>query len=435
MLGRLALGLHTLSKLRQKAKKTPEALRQMFSACSEQLNIHSRVELRLSKNIEVPMLFGLFRPVIVLPEWYADQFSQAELRLMLMHELAHWKYRDTWALLAKQLIEAIFFFHPAIWYAGRQIVKEAEAACDDLVVASSQQSRTYANCLMRVVEHAANTKHRVFVGLAAGGTVAGNRIRKLLQHSTIIPTKITLRAIIALLLVAVLGWPSVSGCISRGEVSAETILLSDRQDSVASQDVSAAQNVVPIVKIKDGVYRIGNLTLDANAREIIVPGKVMMTRGVIEYLATGKFGKTHETVLLLDVEPIHLQTALLRLGMKAGRNLRHQGDPNQPEGDMAEIWVEWELDEKRERHRAEDLIYDAKKSTPMQHTNWVFTGAREIGNVFTAQAYKNIIATYRDPDAIFNNPLPGGIDDTTYRVNSEVVPPEGTAVSGLKIDN
>ena len=168
---------------------------------------------------------------------------------------------------------------------------------------------------------------------------------------------------------------------------------------------------------------------------IIIQGKINMARGIIEYFACGKHGKTHESLMVLDIEPMYLQTALLRLKMKEGRNLRAQGDPRIPKGDPAEIWVEWELAGKQFRQRAEDLIYNNDKKSPMQHTNWVFTGAREIGNVFTAQAYKNIIATYRDPDAIFNNPLPGGIDDTTYRVNSEVVPPEGTAVSGLKIDN
>ncbi|MBC8236356.1 hypothetical protein H8E77_42965 [bacterium] len=113
MLGRLALGLRTLSKLRKNSQIAPGWFPKLLSECAEQLNIRSRVDLRLSKDIQAPMLFGFFRPVIMLPIWCVDQFSSAELRLMLMHELVHWKYRDTWALLIKQLIEAIFFFHPA----------------------------------------------------------------------------------------------------------------------------------------------------------------------------------------------------------------------------------------------------------------------------------------------------------------------------------
>jgi len=65
----------------------------------------------------------------------------------------------------------------------------------------------------------------------------------------------------------------------------------------------------------------------------------------------------------------------------------------------------------------------------MEHTNWIFTGSRIIDNrIFAAQATQSIIAIYRDADAIFNNPLPGGTDDNTYRVNSEIVPPENTKI-------
>jgi len=184
-----------------------------------------------------------------------------------------------------------------------------------------------------------------------------------------------------------------------------------------------------IKEIEKGVFQLGNVIVDTNTREITAPGSINMANNIIEYFACAKLGKTHESLMVLDVEPIHLQVVLLSpLGMKEGSNLRMPGDPRIPQGDQAEIWVEWELAGKRFRRRAEDLIYNAKKKSSMQHTNWVFTGARIVGNVFTAQAYKNIIAIYRDPDAIFNHPLEGGKDDTTYYVNSEVVPPVGTKV-------
>jgi len=149
------------------------------------------------------------RPVILLPSWCVGQFSQPELRLIFIHELAHWKYRDTWVLWVKQLIEAFFFFHPAVWYAGVQVVREAEAACDDLVVALSQESRPYANCLMQILQRAASMKERDSGGFAIGGTATANRIRKLLEEgSKMIHAKIKPQAIIALVLVALLGLPS-----------------------------------------------------------------------------------------------------------------------------------------------------------------------------------------------------------------------------------
>jgi len=205
-----------------------------------------------------------------------------------------------------------------------------------------------------------------------------------------------------------------------------------RPESAAPVSEEAEQ----IKEIEAGVYQIGSLILDINKNEITVPGKIRKNQGIVEYLATGELGKTHESVLVLDVEPIHLQVALLRLGMEFGSNLRYQGDPLPPKGDPVEIWVEWEVSQsgsdqtgKRVLHRAEDLVYNVVKDMPMQHTHWIFTGARIIDDrIFTAQTTKSLIAIYRDADAIFNNPLPGAADDNTYRVNSELVPAEETKI-------
>ncbi len=212
----------------------------------------------------------------------------------------------------------------------------------------------------------------------------------------------------------------------------------NEQNNIASQEITVrpesaspiGEDATPIKQIKDGVYQIGKLILDVNAREITVPGVINKSgKTIIEYFATGEEGKTHESLLVLDVEPIYLQIALIRLGMEFGSNLRYQGDPLSPKGDPAEIWVEWELAGKRELHRAEDLVYDTMQKTPMPHTNWIFTGARILDNrIFTAQSTKSMIALYRDADAIFNNPLPGATDDRTYRANAEAMPPKGTKV-------
>jgi hypothetical protein len=223
MLGRLALGLRMLGKLRKNTYPAPEYMQRTLCSCKEQLKIHSVVKLQLADNIAVPMLCGFWRPVIILPGWCVERFSQPELRLMLIHELAHWKYRDTWILFAKRLIEAIFFFHPVVWYAGKQAVKEAEVACDELVVALSRESTTYANCLMQILQQAAGMKLRALGGLAAGGNVSANRIRKLLKEgSKMISTKIKPQTIIALVLVALLGLPS---CFAAKGGSAESVVV------------------------------------------------------------------------------------------------------------------------------------------------------------------------------------------------------------------
>ena len=182
--------------------------------------------------------------------------------------------------------------------------------------------------------------------------------------------------------------------------------------------------------IGGGVYQIGNVTVDANKREVIMNGEINLIspETILEFFAVGKLGKTHESLIMLDAEPMHIQVALLRLNLNPGMNLTVEGDPHLPTGDPMELWVEWERGDQIIRHRAEELVWNAMTKQPMQQTHWVFTGGRFIRNQFTAQLFHNIIAVYRDPDSIFNHPLPGGTDDRTYRVNTDVVPAKATPV-------
>lgn len=186
----------------------------------------------------------------------------------------------------------------------------------------------------------------------------------------------------------------------------------------------------PVKKLGDNRFQIGRLVVDANIDEIYINGEVNMSEGMIELLACAPRGKTHESVLVLDVDPVHLQIALLLLGLEARGNLEYQGDPNTPDGDSVDVYVEWNDPESGElfRVRGEELIYDINRERPMEVTAWVFTGSRIIDGVFMAAVDGSLITTYHDPNTIIDNPLATGGDDTVYRVNEEMVPIEGTDV-------
>jgi len=180
---------------------------------------------------------------------------------------------------------------------------------------------------------------------------------------------------------------------------------------------------------------LGNVRCDMNQGEVTLPGEIniISPESYIEFFACGKLGRTHESILMLDVEPTHLYTALGLLDMEPGQNLTRLGDAHKPVGTAAEVWVEWRLHvpgsgEEVVSRRAETLVWNLFESRPMQKTEWIFTGGRIINNQLTSQLFHNIIAVYRDPDSLFNHPLPGGTDDRTYRVNTDVIPPKGTKV-------
>ena len=211
----------------------------------------------------------------------------------------------------------------------------------------------------------------------------------------------------------------------------------DENDNTASEKVTVYPQSTPATElqmapeqISESVYKLGNVTLDTRKREIAIPGEINIVGAdtIIEFLACGELGKTHESILIIEAEPIHILTVLGALELDAGMNLSVEGDPRTPIGSPVEIWVEWDQGDEVISRRARELLWNVFKEQPMQETSWIFTGGRLKNNQFTAQLFHNIIAVYRDPDSIFNHPLPTGTDDRTYRVNTAVIPPKGTKV-------
>lgn len=181
-------------------------------------------------------------------------------------------------------------------------------------------------------------------------------------------------------------------------------------------------------KITDHVYRVGQVILDTKAKTVTCEGKVNMQKGAIDYLAVASKGKLHESVLELDAEPIHLNVALLLLGLKAGENLREHGDPTPPMGDRVDIFVSWEENGKRRAVRIEELAWEVEKKRPMERTSFVFTGGRIMDGKFTPQEERSLVAVYSDADTLLNNPLPTRLNHDAYSVNEKLTPKVGTRV-------
>ncbi|HMX26536.1 MAG TPA: M56 family metallopeptidase, partial [Blastocatellia bacterium] len=110
------------------------------------------VKIGLSADVHSPVLLGVWRPMILLPADIADWTTAEERRVMLRHELAHVERRDHWINLLPTLLDVIFFFHPLVRYACRQLRLEMELACDDRVVSLGAEAETYAESILKVAE-------------------------------------------------------------------------------------------------------------------------------------------------------------------------------------------------------------------------------------------------------------------------------------------
>src|SRR5215510_14250263 len=111
-----------------------------------------KISLRLSTDIRSPLLTGVFRPAILLPADIVDWTTPAERAAIIQHELAHVARRDPLVNLFQTALQVIFFFHPLVRYACRQMSLEREMACDDRVVSLGASAATYAESILKVAE-------------------------------------------------------------------------------------------------------------------------------------------------------------------------------------------------------------------------------------------------------------------------------------------
>jgi len=91
-----------------------------------------------------PGVFGIFRPTLVWPRTIDDRFGDDQIAAILAHEVSHVRRRDNLSAAAHMLVEALFWFHPMVWWIGARLVDERERACDEHVLRSGNEPEIYA---------------------------------------------------------------------------------------------------------------------------------------------------------------------------------------------------------------------------------------------------------------------------------------------------
>lgn len=99
-----------------------------------------------------PGIFGIRRPVLLLPEGITEHLTSAQLQAILAHELCHVRRRDNLHAALHMLVEALFWFHPLIWWIGSRLIEERERACDEEVLRLGNEPEIYAESILRTCQ-------------------------------------------------------------------------------------------------------------------------------------------------------------------------------------------------------------------------------------------------------------------------------------------
>jgi uncharacterized protein (TIGR03435 family) len=121
-----------------------DLLRELESASG----VRQSVPVLQSRSSMEPGIFGIIHPVLLWPAGISAQLSDPQMKSILAHELWHVRRRDNLTAAVHMLVEAIFWFHPAVWWVGCQLIDERERACDEQVLRTGNQPDVYAESIL-----------------------------------------------------------------------------------------------------------------------------------------------------------------------------------------------------------------------------------------------------------------------------------------------
>ena len=161
-------------------QRVPRAGREadLLRGLEERTGERRQIPLLLSRELMEPGIFGVFRPVLIWPERLSERLEDRHIEAILAHELIHARRRDNLTAALHMLVEALFWFHPIVWWMERRMVEERERACDEAVVETASKPGIYAESLLRACRFCVESPRVCVSGIT--GADLGRRVRSIM---------------------------------------------------------------------------------------------------------------------------------------------------------------------------------------------------------------------------------------------------------------
>ncbi|PUZ24321.1 BlaR1 peptidase M56 [Chitinophaga costaii] len=181
---KMVADLHQLANIRKRHLSQPDpAWIQHLNKLAAQLEIRGNVSLFVSHYIQVPVMIGFLKPVILLPLALFSNLQSDQIEAILLHELAHIKRNDYLLNIFQTIVETTLFFNPFIWRISKNIRLEREHCCDDLVIARLAQPLGYAKALVALEEYRLNS-NPLAMAAANNQQHLFHRIKRIMEMKT-----------------------------------------------------------------------------------------------------------------------------------------------------------------------------------------------------------------------------------------------------------
>jgi bla regulator protein BlaR1 len=233
--------------------------------------IRKGMEMRLSQASLEPGIFGIARPVLVWPQGISERLGDAHLEAILAHEVWHVRRRDNLAAAVHMMVEAIFWFHPLVWWMGARLVEERERACDEEVLEAGSERQVYAESILKICEFCVGSPLTCVSGVT--GADLKKRIARIMSEGAArkldFSRKLLLSAagLVAIVVPVVFGLLHATQGRAASRAQNTPAIAALRAESAASQAFDVAT-----VKLNDSVTQDSSMNVPLGPEDVYTGG-------------------------------------------------------------------------------------------------------------------------------------------------------------------
>src|SRR5205807_3674523 len=193
------------------------------------LALRSRPKLCLIRGLSQPFVWGVFHGCIYLPQGFAGQGTARQRRLVMAHELAHVLRWDAFVNFLQVLVQALFWFHPLVWWLNGMLRHEREKCCDEMAIASLRvDSREYGSAIVdRLAAHFEPACPPSSLAISGRAKDLEDRIQSILRPNRVFHRRPTRLAVVSVL--------SLAACIVPVRFSTTTQALTGMAETAAQR--------------------------------------------------------------------------------------------------------------------------------------------------------------------------------------------------------
>jgi bla regulator protein BlaR1 len=210
-----------ITSIRRKAVPIKEG-REVEKLCQleKQSGIRRRIGLLRSQDVLEPAIFGVVRPVLLWPDRLSEHLKDEHIEAIMAHEIMHVRRHDNITATIHMFVEAMFWFHPLVWWIEKRLVEERERACDEAVVWRRGCPDIYAESLLMACRFCVESPLPCVPGI--GGAHLGSRIAGIMSARSLQDLGFKRKLLLALTGSLAIAGPVVFGLVATPRIDAQS---------------------------------------------------------------------------------------------------------------------------------------------------------------------------------------------------------------------